>query len=70
MLHSQTTTSRDDTDWPQTAEEAATQMRAVLEMLSRLAVGVGLNSTSEMLLHTADLAEDEAFGANGRRGRA
>ena len=47
-------------EWPANAEEAAVQMRAVLEMLSRLASGVGMPQTSEMLLYAADVADDEA----------
>lgn len=47
-------------EWPANAEEAATQMRAVLEMLARLAAGVGMPQTSEMLLYAADVADDEA----------
>lgn len=47
-------------DWPQTSIEAARQMRAVLEMLARLANGVGMPETADLLLHTADAADTES----------
>jgi|GEM_PF-5742620 len=57
-----------DTDtWPETPEEMASQIRPVMEMFARHAKGLGMVTTSEMLLHVAKAAEQEARPDRSRR---